>query len=58
MSCKKDYGFIIIEMEDKESVRFFSEDGCTASIPGKLQVRNRPTRIKYLGLAFDFLTYV
>lgn len=33
MSCKKDYGFIIIEMDDKESVRFFSEEGCTASIP-------------------------
>ena len=35
MSCKKDYGFIIIEMDDKESVRFFSEEGCTASIPSK-----------------------
>ena len=35
MSCKKDYGYIIIEMDDKESVRFFSEEGCTASIPSK-----------------------
>jgi len=35
MSCKKDYGYIIIEMDDKESVRFFSEEGCTASIPSE-----------------------
>ena len=35
MSCKKDYGYIIIEMDDRESVRFFSEEGCTASIPSK-----------------------
>lgn len=44
MSCKKDYGFIIIEMDDKESVRFFSEEGCTASIPSKffLLFLNKP----------------
>ena len=38
MSCKKDYGYIIIEMDDKESVRFFSEEGCTASIPSEFLI--------------------
>lgn len=36
-NVKKDFGYLIIDIDDHDSVKFFSEQGCTASIPGTFE---------------------
>ena len=34
-NVKKDLGYLVIDVDDHDSVKFFAEEGCTASIPSQ-----------------------
>ena len=34
-SCKLEYGYVILDVDDMDSVEYFSRDGMTASIPNE-----------------------